>query len=175
MRVQTSQSNALVALLLSSFKSHIRVLHTDEDTLISLYLEAALDGIGAYGDIQIMSTVNTFTTLDAEIVDATAYTHFALSPIVSIVITDALAADVSSAYDIDIRGGYIYPSIDAAHIATVTSGYTAVADIPARIKSIVFRYAAHLYEHREAIQIGEPKHLPDWVNYAIASITQPRV
>lgn len=175
MRVQNSKSNALVALLLPSFKAHLRVLHTDEDSLISLYLEAAMDSIGEFGDIQIMQTVNTFTTLPSEIKDATLYTHFALSPISTIVITDPLDVDVSSSYEIDLRGGYIYPSIDPTHKAVVTSGYTTEASIPANIRSIVFRYGAHLYEHREAIQIGEPKHLPDWVNFALATIMKPRV
>lgn len=175
MRVQTSRSNALVALLLPSFKSHLRVLHTDEDSLISLYLEAAMDAIGEYGDIQIMQTVNEFTTLTHEIKEASLYTHYALSPITSIVITDADSVDVSATYEIDLRGGYVYPSIDPAHKAVVTSGYTTEADIPANIRSIVFRYGAHLYEHREAVQIGEPKHLPDWVNFALASIMRPRV
>lgn len=175
MKVQTSKSNALVALMLPSFKSHLRVLHTAEDAIISLYLEAALDSIGEYGDIQIMETVNTFTLLTHEVTDPKLYTYFALSPISSIVITDSLDVDVSANYEIDLRGGYIYPSLDATHTATVTSGYTTEAAIPANIRSIVFRYGAHLYEHREAVQIGEPKHLPDWVNYALASIMRPRV
>lgn len=175
MRVQVSKSNALVALLLTSFKGHLRVLHNDEDSMISLYLEAALDGIGEYGDIQIMETVNEFTTLTYEVEEAALYTHFPLAPISSIVITDSLDVDVSASYEIDLRGGYVYPSIDSTHKATVTSGYTTEAAIPANIRSIVFRYGAHLYEHREAVQIGEPKHLPDWVNYALASIMRPRV
>ena len=41
-------------------------------------------------------------------------------------------------------------------------------------RMIIFRYAAHLYENREAINIGEPKFLPDWVKYAMASIWTPR-
>lgn len=175
MRRLVSKNTAIIALLLPQFKQHLRVLHNDEDALISLYLEASLEGIGEFGDIQIIENVNEFTTLTHEIKEASLYTHFALSPISSIVITDSGDVDVSTNYEIDLRGGYVYPSIDPTHKATVTSGYNTVSDIPANIRSIVFRYGAHLYEHREAIQIGEPKHLPDWVNFALASIMRPRV
>lgn len=175
MRVLTSKSEALVDLLLLTFKDHLRVLHSDEDDLLKIYLQGSLESIGTFGDLDVMETVYTQTTLDAEVVDASAYTHLALSPISSIAITDGVPADVTSSYELDLAKGYIYPSLDPSHTAVITTGYNAVADIPRSLLSIVFRYGAHLYEHREAIQIGEPKHLPDWVNFALASILQPRV
>jgi len=175
MRVVTSRSDDLVDLLLLTFKDHLRVLHSAEDDLIKIYLQGALESIGTFADIDVMQTVYTITTLNAEVVDATAYTHLALSPISSVVITDSGAVDITSSYEVDLNKGYIYPSLASTDIAIVTTGYSTVATIPRSLLSIVFRYGAHLYEHREAIQIGEPKHLPDWVNYALASIMQPRV
>ena len=174
-RTQISKSDTLVAELLPQFKQHLRILHTDEDALISMYLEASMDSITLFCDHYILETVTECTTLTAQITDVEAYTYIPLYPITSIVITDALDVDVTETYEIDLRDGYIYPSVDSSHTITITSGYPSSETIPANIKSIVYRYASHLYEHREAIQIGEPKHLPDWVAFALSSINRPRV
>lgn len=175
MRVETNKSYAIISSMMPLFKQHLRVLHDAEDTMIELYLQSAIESIGAFAGIQIMQTENTCTRLPSEESISEDYTHFPLSPITSLIITDSNDIDVSANYQIDLRSGTIYPALSLDDKAIITSGYSDISDVPANITSIVFRYGAHLYEHREAVQIGDPKFLPDWVNYALASINKPRV
>ena len=165
----------LPAEMLDQFKDHLRILDMIEDDIISLYLSGAMDAVSKYGDHDIFFTSykHEKTVMD-EVNYNSTFWYCGRNDISNVVVTDADGVAITDQFTIDYRLGYIAPAPTDTDIVTFDSGYAASADMPPNLKTILYRYGAHLYEDRESIKIGDPKNLPDWVNFAIASIWVPR-
>ena len=171
-------SNALI----DAFKEHIRLLPANgEDDMAMLYLQASIDAIATYSDTAINPTeYNYKESYDHGCYDFVRYAHcrnmtdLGVVPVQTVVVKDA-DGNVVQGYTLDAMRGTVKPEIPMNYTAVVTAGYSSPTMMPPRLVNIIFMYAAHLYENRESVQTGAPKLMPDWVNYALASILKPRV
>lgn len=149
-----------MSVTLTELKSHLRITGTDEDTILQVYLDAALDyletqtgrklsqvsGRVAYfdclGDMELIGdnpTVASVEYLDSDGVSQT------LSSSVYDVKTHKARPYITLAY------GESYPdtqAVDAAITVTYQSGYTT-STLPSALKSAVLLEAGTNYEYRE--------------------------
>ena len=168
----------LATEMLPAFKEHLRIIYDTEDSSITQYLAGAMDAISIYGDVDIFLSDYEYVYIDGEINNpepATERLYTTRINISDVLIEDTDATDITADYTVNAAEGYIYPAPALDASVTFKAGYALQANMPPNLVSLVFRYGAHLYENREAINIGEPKFLPDWVLYAMASIWKPRV
>jgi hypothetical protein len=159
------------------FKEHLRILHDVEDETIRLYLAAAIEGISTFGsnDINLTQYEVFYPYMPDYNVPSTLFGWYCGKWAVSDVeIYSEVGMDVTGDYTIDFEHGMIYPH-PLSNKVSFKVGYATGADVPPHLKTIIFRYGAHLFENRESVRVGEPKLIPDWVNYALASIWKPRV
>jgi len=153
-------------------KAHLRVDHSDDDSLIEGLIEAAtayLDGwtgilgralvtqtwrqdLAAFGDpirlplspVASVSSVTYYDQAGAEqTLSASAY---------------VLLADSAGAY-IDLASGQSWPAVankaDPVRVTFVT-GYGAASDVPRPIRQAILLHLGLLYEHREAASGSGP-------------------
>jgi len=163
--------------LFLSFKEHLRILHTDEDDTLSLYLSGALESIGTYGDRDLyLTSYEVFYEGMYDYTSPSSLTSWWCGrwDISNVVIKDIDGLDITSEFTIDTERGMFYPHPLDTQI-TFDAGFATKDDVPAMLLQIIFRLGADYYENREAIRVGEPKVLPTWVNYSLASIWCPRV
>jgi hypothetical protein len=152
-------------------------LHDVEDDTIRLYLSAAIDGISTIGGNDInMTQYDVFYpyTPDYSFPSTLLGWYCGKWDISDVEVYSEVGIDVSGDYTIDFEHGMIYPH-PLSNKVTFKVGYATSTDVPPHLKTIIFRYGAHLFENRESVRVGEPKLIPDWVNYALASIWKPRV
>jgi len=164
---RTSEPAAL-AVSRTTAKAHLRVSHTDEDSLIDLYVGSAVrfveDAVcralitqtwtvnldGFCGDIVLprppAASISTFTYLDSSNVSAT------VSSSLYTLDTSAEPAVIRLKRDQDWPDTY-----DANNSVTVvyTCGYGASeTSVPEALKAAILLLVGHSYENREAINIG---------------------
>ncbi len=163
-------------LLFSGFKEHLRILHDDEDDSIKSYLASSMDAISTYSDNDIFITEyeTIYVDLDYSFPSSLYGWYTGKNNINDVVITDSDSVDVTSDYTIDNERGIIYPH-PLTNTVSFNCGYSTVATIPPNLKNIIYRLGADFFENREANRIGEPKALPLWVEYSMASIWKARV
>lgn len=167
----------LPASLLPIFKEHIRVTSTLEDSSIEMYLAGAIDGIATFGDVDIFPTEYTYQYVEGEIPNtdpSDQYMYLGKGNVFDVAVLDSEDTDMIADYTVDKANGYIYPHPPESYTVNFSTGYASETDIHPNLLTIILRYGSHLYENREAINVGEPKFLPDWVSYAMASVWKPR-
>jgi len=176
--VKTNQTRQpLIDSMFPGFKGHLRVLHDVEDESIKDYLAASIDAIGIYMGNEIFPT-------DFKVLYTYKYDYAYPSNLLgwycgrwnvqTMQILDEADVDVSAEYEFDFEHGMVYNHPVGRKI-TFSVGYTDKADVPPNLKNIIYRLAADFYENREANRVGDPKALPNWLEYSMASIWQPRV
>ena len=167
----------LIDDLFPLFKSHLRILHDVEDDMIKLYLEGAIEAIGTFGGNDIfLTSYDVFYNGDyKELRYPSRFDGWYCGKwyVSNVAIFNPSGIDVTTNYVIDAELGMFYPHPMGDKI-TFDVGYATGSDIPAMLTTIIFRYAAHLFENRESIRVGEPKLIPDWVQYVMASVWKPR-
>ena len=177
----SKDTSTLVTELMPMFKEHLRILATDEDELIKIYLGASIGAINRYVDQDIFKTDYAWKYIDYEDEIEIIHNRYGRGlyvekeNIYDVIIKDRNNVDVSADYKVDKQRGYIYPSPIFHDEFTFSSGYASKDDMDDHLKIIVFRYGATLYEMRESIMVGEPKQMPDWVNYALATYRKQKV
>lgn len=148
-----------MSVTLSELKDHLRITESDEDTILQIYLDAALDYIeGKTGQILTnRARTDYFDSFgDLELVGDNP-----TSVVVQYVDTDGATQVLSSSvYDVKTHKARPYitlaynqswPSVraqDAAIDVAYTSGYTT-STLPDAYKGAVLIEAATNYEHRE--------------------------
>jgi hypothetical protein len=174
----TQDTTTLVEDLFPLFKEHLRILHDVEDETIKLYLGAAIDGIGTFSSNEIFLTeFEVFYPYDdTDIRYPSSYDGWYCGKWFTsdLTIYNAAGIDITGDYTIDNEHGMVYPH-PRGNKVSFKVGFSSGDEVPYHMKTIIFRYGAHLFENRESVRIGEPKIIPDWVNYVLASIWKPRV
>jgi hypothetical protein len=173
-RVSRDESK-IVNELFPAFKLHLRVLHDIEDDEIKMYLGAAIGQIEHIGSNDIHPCVYKViytTPSDGRFEKRRWYCgkQFISEPLV----VNSAGMDVTDRYIVDLEQGIFYPSPVGNEI-TFRAGYLSADDIPDNVKNIIFRLGADFYENREMNRVGEPKTLPGWLQYSVASIWKPRI
>lgn len=156
------------------FKEHLRILHDLEDDLIMLYLTGAIDAIENYASRDIFLTQYEvyYTKPDYRTPSNLMGWFCGKWDIAAISIVNSAGVDITDQFTIDKLHGMVYPH-PRGHKITFFSGFNGVSEMPPNLVNIIFRYGAHLYENRESVRVGTPKNLPDWVEFALASIWVP--
>lgn len=109
------------------------------------------------GPVQSIASIKYFDADEAEqTVPAETYA----------LVTDGLGARIDLVSGADWPSP-VYDRADAVRI-TFVAGYGAAAAVPAPIRQAALLYAAHLYEHREAVGPGDLKDVPMAVDRLIA-------
>jgi len=176
--IKTNQDlDALVQGLLPLFKQHLRVLHFNEDDVIVMNLMAAIDAIATYSDNDINETeYDVFypKQLDYSVPSNIYGWYCGKGNIRDVAILDDKNHDSVADYTIDSAAGMIYPHPPTGSKISFTTGYPDENIIPPRLVNIIFRLGAEYHEMRESSSV-ERKHIPEWINYALASVWAPRV
>lgn len=171
-------TNILVDGLLDDFKEHLRILHPGEDGIIKLYLSAAIGSIEAYADRDInLASYKAFYPTgfkDYTYPGTMNHWHTGKKNISNLKIVNSAGVDVTNKFECNCKAGTIYPHPSGLEVA-FDSGFATKDEVPDNLKMILFRYGAALYEERQSIRAGKPNELPDWVNYMLASVWNPRV
>ena len=161
--------------LLPEFKGHLRILDNVEDDTILLYLAGAIDAISTYGDRDIFKTEYEYERIFDRSASPAPFWRCGRQDIFDVQVVTDQGVDNTQYYTVDKHLGYFMPTIAVGDKVAFSAGYIAGDEVPPNLRTILYRYAAHLFENREAINVGDPKHLPDWVDYALASIWVPRI
>ena len=166
----------LVDQMLPAFKGHLRILHDVEDESIKLYLAAAIDAISTYADQDIFFTEYNFRYMDLDYSMPSSLLGWYTGKvnIFDVIIQDEVGTDLTMEYTIDGERGLIYPH-PIYNLVQFKSGYQDMIEIPPNLLNIIFRLGADFFENRETNRVGEPKALPGWVEYSIASVWKARV
>ena len=168
--------DTLTTALFQQFKDHLRILHNEEDDMIRLYLQGAIEAIEIFSGNDIFPTeykVFYPNSLDLKYPSNFEGWYCGKWNVHDFSILDA-GIDVTADYTVDEEHGMVYPH-PMNHEIMFIVGFDNTHKITANLTTIIYRYAADLFENREAVRVGEPKMLPTWVQYVLPSVWKPRV
>jgi len=164
--------------LLSDAKGHLRIDGTWDDYTVVQTIARAIGWFERETGVSINAATYTWKPTVDEFIDGMA--RVPVSPVNSW--TAAIGAtDATSSYAIesDTLHGVQIENLVGAWASGLTviipSGYTSVAAIDPGIVDAVFRYTAHLYEHREILVAGSEAQTPGWMDNVIATWWKPRL
>jgi uncharacterized phiE125 gp8 family phage protein len=162
-------ATALVSL--DDIKAQVRVPHVDDDALLTALIEAATSRIDGYAGILGRAIVSQTWTQDFD-----GFANDLRLPLGNLVsITDVKYYDATNTQQtasatlysgledecgpyVTLKYGQAWPSTynrpDAVKVTWVC-GYGAVVNVPAAVVHAVKMLAAHWYENREAVVIGD--------------------
>lgn len=169
--VRTVEPSAL-PLTLSEVKAHLRVDHSDEDTSIQIYVEAATAYVDGYSGILGRALVTQTWRQDA-CSWPTDRLRLPLAPVQSITsiqyydannVLQTLSAGNYSLLE-DARSPYaawlstaslpsVYDREDAIRV-TFVAGYGAASAVPAAIRAALLLMVGDLHENRESVVVGQ--------------------
>jgi uncharacterized phiE125 gp8 family phage protein len=181
--IQRTSAPATAPVSLSEAKLHLRVDGTDEDTLITALIEAAvshLDATGVLGRAMITQSWAQWVS------QAPGWVRLQVGPFQSLTSVEyydsdnalqtATLSDFETRLDGDFvivkpKSGYTWPAAytrqDAIKITYVAGYGDAATDVPQSIRQAILLLVGHWYENREAVTDGSPKELPMAVNALI--------
>ena len=149
---------------LADARLHLRVTHTDEDTLIASMRDAAIGHVERVSGVALASgtwrwTLRSFPSrIDLPMAPATA--------VASVTYLDA-DGDSQPYADARLIDGYVYPAANGSWpfaYDSVTVEFTAGLSDPAEAPELTAAaklMLGHLYANREAVQVGQaPAELP---------------
>jgi len=170
--------DGLATTLLPIFKQHLRVLHNHEDDMILMYLLGAIDAIATYSGNDVnLTEYEVFYPKHGGYDYATPSDMYGWycgkQHISGMAILDENNNDMIADYKVDFDSGMVYPH-PLGNKISFNAGWVDADIMPPRLVNIIFRLGAEYHEMREASSV-ERKHIPDWVQFALASIWTPRV
>ncbi|NJL07380.1 MAG: hypothetical protein HC900_03295 [Methylacidiphilales bacterium] len=176
---------------LQDAKDHLRIEHSDDDTLIDHYLQAAVQRLdGRDGFLGRALITQTWKLLLDGFPDAITVPLPPCQAVAEIAYVDAagtvqtLAADAYQVFGLaDAAPAGIVPAFGTAWPATramreavsVTfrAGYgDSAADVPAPLRTAILQFAGTLYANRETVTADAVDELPDG---ALATLAEHRV
>lgn len=150
---------------LAEARAHLRVDHTDEDTIIQTYIDAATAHLDGWAGILGRCLVTQTWRQDlAEFPIGVLRLPFPDVQTVAVAYTDTNGADQTfTGFDLvdDYLGaglvladGQVWPATDDIQNAvrvTFVCGYGAAADVPSALKAAILLHVGTLYENRETL------------------------
>lgn len=147
---------------LADMKAHLRVLHDDEDDLIGICRDAAVDMVERYCGLRL-DVCEDLVWRGEELAPKVKLGVFPVTALTSITWLDQQGESVSGDVSIwrivrrgviGLKPGATLPDTVGGGVeVTFTAGFTA-ANRPAMLVQAVKMFAAHLFEHREAVMAG---------------------
>ncbi|MEM9169946.1 MAG: head-tail connector protein [Pseudomonadota bacterium] len=172
-------------LTLDAVKAHLRVTHTDEDTLITSYLSAARRTVEARAGLGVM-TQTWRLTLDGQ---PAGPIRLPLSPVASVLAVSVEAVGgaqtlAAEAYETQTghfarfapRGVWPAPAILIGGVQIdFVVGWASAAAVPDDVLQAIRLLTAHYYEHREAAHTDRLTVTPQAVDALLAPYRQVRL
>lgn len=150
---------------LAEVKSHLRITHSEEDTLLNSLITAARVHAEDFTRRSLI-TRTAEVLLDEFPTDEIWLPYMPVTSVTSIKYTDYEDTETtldSSNYIVDIYSrpprivcayGESWPSDTLKPVNGVAIQYECGGDVPEPIKQGILMHVAHLYEHREAVYTG---------------------
>lgn len=168
---------------LAEAKAHLRVDHTDDNTLITALINAATDHLDGWSGVLGRALVTQ--TWRQDFGSFTGKLRLPLKPVASVSGVTYYDTDnaqqtlATSVYELltDDAGPYLALKVDqtwpgtesrAAAVSVTFVAGVAAADVPAAIKAAMLLMIGHLYENREAVAEGSFAVMPMAVDALIA-------
>lgn len=160
-------------LPLEEFKDHLRIgtafgEDTLQDKVLEGFLRAALSAIESRTAKALIARLFTLTIYEWKQTSAQDFPLAPVTSVSSVVLRDANDVDSTLAASVyRLRGDAIVPQLVAASgclpnissggsaIVTFVAGYGGWSEVPADLKQAVMLLAAHYYEHRNEMQLGQ--------------------
>lgn len=165
--------------LLSTAKTHLRIDGTYDDAAILLTLQRAINWFERVTNVSVNPVTYMWKPAADEFING--YASVPVSP-VNATWTAAIGVTVVTAnYEIttnSVNGVELNTLVGAwasGLTLTIPSGYASAIAIDPGIVDVVFRYAAHLYEHREILVPNSEAKTPGWMLDVVATYWTPRV
>ena len=177
-------ARALAASLLPTFKDHARIDNTDDDAQAELTLARAISQLERQYGIAIAPQVwawvwgydplgfrGRIPTREAvPVKNVYSYSVDFNGDDISAQFSLVAAADLTGESFLYNPTGFI-----PGAVIELSAGYQAADDIDVTLLDLILRYAAYLWENREAAADNKLDFVPDWVNQAWAAFWVPRV
>lgn len=155
---------------LTEAKAHLRVTHTDDDTLIGVYLDAATQMVEARTG-RALVTRSFLLSLDefpdCEEIELPVAPTTAVTYLKYIATDGTLTTWSSSNYDVDttaLLGRVVkkytsvwpttYPGVPNAVQVTFVAGYANAASVPSALRAAILYMVAQMYENRTPVETG---------------------
>jgi len=161
---------------LSEVKAHVRVDSTDDDTLLTGLIAAAvahLDGQGVLGRAMITQSWSQWVSQSPGVVRLTVGPFQSLTSVEYYDVDNALQTGTLTDFEIRLDGDFVlvkpkedhvwphaYIRQDAIKITYVAGFGDAAADVPQSVRQAMLLMIGHWYENREAVAEGNFKELP---------------
>jgi uncharacterized phiE125 gp8 family phage protein len=171
--VRTAKPSAFVSL--SEAKKHLRVDHPEEDDLINLYIEAAIDHLDGWGGVLGRAVITqTWEESFSCFENSTRLSVAPLTSVTSVTYVDSAGATQTlstSVYEIiqDAVGAVLvlkpdqsFPALGKSNLPVKVTYVCGVAleQVPAAIKSAVLLMVGDLYQNRETTSLSKIGQIP---------------
>lgn len=167
LKVVSRDLTSLPAALLAQAKQHLRIDGSYDDAFVESIIARAIGRFEQVNEVTINPTEVLWTVKQTDFVDGAA-TAPVRPATISTIEEGEPPVDVSSDYQLVLKWNSIHgipievlQGPAGALSATLTCGFATAADLPPPVLDVVFRYAAHLYEHREILIPGTEFVAPD--------------
>ena len=166
--------------LLPLAKAHMRVTFTDDDEVITKYLQFAIAYFEQFSGWRVFGADVAWSPVSSASAAASCY-RCPVQPVESFTVMSA-AVDVSSQYALE-KGDPVAPVFlvhsdgtpfpgDAA--VSLVAGYTDPDEIEPNALGDMLRITGTLYEHRESVTTLSIDQMPGWANDMITGVWIPR-
>lgn len=151
-------------LSLTEVKQHLRLTSVDEDALLLLYLQAAVDEVERSTRRQLLTatwqlslddfTCEMFTLPRAPLQSVSSVSYLDTDGDAQTLATTVYGVDtISEPGRVYLKTDQSWPAVyDQVNAVTITylAGWTTPGQVPASLKQLILLLVGHMYEHREA-------------------------
>ena len=171
LRIDTGDEDALIDTLIMTAR-RMSESYTSRQLLTATYELKCNDFPGGYGVIRLprtpLGSVTSITYVDTSGASQTLSTD----------VYEVLSDDVSAT--VVLKPGQTWPSVQSekyeAVTVTFTAGYGAASDVPASVKNAMKLLIGHLFENREAVNVGNiVTEMPLAVSSLLDTVAVPKV
>lgn len=190
MKMKLVDQTGELPVSLQELKANSRITHDDEDVILNVYLEAAIETVQQASGLVLIAGVYEVTLPDwwhdhlciriSPVNDVVSVKYFDINGAEQEVLSSNfnwlfagstfslwLNSSFYAPRTMDNNAAAVSVRIHAGYLTESDSGYEPELKMPVRAKQAVLMIASHWYEHREAVVQGAMMKVPQAYQYLI--------